>query len=362
MSHLKLHIPGPVEISEMTFRAFATPMIGHRGQEFKDLYGRIQPRLQALFQTQRLVYLSTSSAWGVMEGALRNLVQKKVLKCMCGAFSDKWLDVSKRCGKQADALKVDWGSPVLPELIDAQLQTGEYDMLTLVHNETSTGVMSPLADIAALKSKYPDVMFVVDTVSSFSVVDIPFDSLGIDVLLTGSQKALAMPPGLGLFVVSEAALERSRKLNDRGYYFDFCEFEKNAADNMTPSTPSIGHIFALESKLEDIFNEGMQQRFERHEQLSQMTRNWAAENDFTLFPEKGYESRALTCINNGAKPGGRIIDVSKFQALVKEKGIMIDGGYGKIKGSTFRLSNMGDETVETMKELYQVLNDCLKKL
>ena len=201
MSHLKLHIPGPVEISEKTFRAFSTPMIGHRGQEFKDLYGRIQPRLQDLFQTKRLVYLSTSSAWGIMEGALRNLVQKKVLNCVCGAFSDKWFDVSKRCGKEADALKVDWGSPILPEMIDEKLKTGEYDVLTLVHNETSTGVMSPLADIASLKLKYPDVMFVVDTVSSFSVVDIPFDTLGIDVLLTGTQKALAMPPGMGLFVV-----------------------------------------------------------------------------------------------------------------------------------------------------------------
>lgn len=362
MSHLKLHIPGPVEISEKTFRAFSTPMIGHRGQEFKDLYGRIQPRLQDLFQTKRLVYLSTSSAWGIMEGALRNLVQKKVLNCMCGAFSDKWFDVSKRCGKEADALKVDWGSPILPEMIDEKLKTGEYDVLTLVHNETSTGVMSPLADIASLKLKYPEVMFVVDTVSSFSVVDIPFDTLGIDVLLTGTQKALAMPPGMGLFVVSEAALNRAAQVKDRGYYFDFSEFEKNAANNMTPSTPSIGHIYALESKLEDIFSEGVQQRFDRHGRLSQMTKDWAAKNDFNLFPEKGFESKALICINNGAKQGGRIIDVAQLQSLVKEEGIMIDGGYGKIKGATFRLSNMGDETEETMNQLFKVLDKCLKKL
>jgi len=362
MSHLKLHIPGPVEISEKTFRAFATPMIGHRGQEFKDLYGRIQPKLQELFQTKRLVYLSTSSAWGVMEGSIRNLVKKKVLNCMCGAFSDKWFDVSKRCGKDAEALKVDWGSPILPEMIDEKLSSGEFDTLTLVHNETSTGVMNPLEDIASLKAKYPDVMFVVDTVSSFSVVDIPFDQLGIDVLLTGSQKAFAMPPGLGIFVISEAALERSATLQDRGYYFDFHEFQKNAEKDMTPSTPSIGHIFALESKLEDIFQEGMQQRFERHAHLSQMTRDWATRNEFSLFPESGYESQSLTCINNGAKAGGRIIDVAKLQSLVKEKGIMIDGGYGKIKGSTFRLSNMGDETEASMLHLYGILDECLAKL
>ena len=171
MAHVKLHIPGPVEVSEKTFKAFCSPMIGHRGQGFKDLYAKIQPQLQQLLYTKQLVYISTSSAWGVMEGAIRNLVQKKVLNCMCGAFSDKWFDVSKRCGKQAEALQVDWGSPIRAEAIDAKLATGEFDALTLIHNETSTGVMSPLAEIAALKKKYPDVMFIVDAVSSMSARD-----------------------------------------------------------------------------------------------------------------------------------------------------------------------------------------------
>ena len=142
MAHVKLHIPGPVEVSEKTFKAFCSPMIGHRGQGFKDLYAKIQPQLQQLLSTKQLVYLSTSSAWGVMEGAIRNLVQKKVLNCMCGAFSDKWFDVSKKCGKQAEALQVDWGSPIRAEAIDKKLATGEFDALTVIHNETSTGVMS----------------------------------------------------------------------------------------------------------------------------------------------------------------------------------------------------------------------------
>src|SRR6478735_12091965 len=168
MAHVKLHIPGPVEVSEKTLRAFASPMIGHRGQGFKNLYGGIQPQLQSLLYTKQLVYLSTSSAWGVMEGALRNLVSKKVLNCMCGAFSDKWLDVSKKCGKNAEGLQAEWGSPIRAEAIDKKLATSQFDALTLIHNETSTGVMSPLADIAALKKKYPDVMFVVDSVSSMT--------------------------------------------------------------------------------------------------------------------------------------------------------------------------------------------------
>src|SRR5205823_8162588 len=228
MGHIKLHIPGPVEVSEKTFRAFSSPMIGHRGQGFKDLYAKIQPQLQLLLATKQLVFLSTSSAWGVMEGAIRNLVSKKVLNCMCGAFSDKWLDVSKRCGKEADSLQVPWGSPIRAEQLDARLASGQFDALTLIHNETSTGVMSPLAEIAALKQKYPDVMFIVDSVSSLSAAKIEFDTLGIDVLLAGTQKALALPPGMALFTCSPAALARAATTKDRGYYFDFVEFQKNA--------------------------------------------------------------------------------------------------------------------------------------
>src|SRR5437773_2003715 len=287
MAHVKLHIPGPVEVSEKTFRAFCSPMIGHRGQGFKDLYARIQLQLQALLSTTQLVYLSASSAWGVMEGAIRNLVSRKVLNCMCGAFSDKWFDVSKRCGKAAEALQVPWGSPIRAEQVDAKLAAGQFDALTLIHNETSTGVMSPLTEIAALKNKYPDVMFIVDAVSSLSATKIEFDALGIDVLLAGTQKALALPPGLAVFTCSPAALARAATMKDRGYYFDFVEFQKNAEQNMTPSTPSIGHVYALASKLEDIFSEGLEARYARHASLAQRTRDWAARHGFTLGRRRG---------------------------------------------------------------------------
>ncbi len=362
MAHVKLHIPGPVEVSEKTLRAFASPMIGHRGQGFKDLYAKIQPQLQSLLYTRQLVYLSTSSAWGVMEGAIRNLVAKKVLNCMCGAFSDKWLDVSTRCGKQAEALKVEWGSPIRAEQIDAKLASGQFDALTLIHNETSTGVMSPLAEIAALKKKYPDVMFIVDAVSSLTATKIEFDTLGIDVLLAGTQKAFAMPPGLAVFACSKQALAKAATAKDRGYYFDFVEFQKNAEGSMTPSTPSIGHVYALASKLDEFFAEGLEARYARHAKLAQMTRDWAARHGFNLFPDKGFESVTLTCVNNGAKPGGRTVDVAKLQKLVKDQGILIDGGYGKIKGTTFRLSNMGDETEATMNQLYAALDKAMKEL
>ena len=362
MAHIKLYIPGPIEVSEKTFNAFCTPMIGHRGQGYKDLYAKIQPQLQTLLSTKQLVYLSTSSAWGVMEGALRNLVGKKVLNCMCGAFSDKWFDVSKRCGKEAEALQVPWGSPILAADVDKKLATGQFDALTLIHNETSTGTMSPLAEIAALKKKYPDVMFIVDAVSSMTGVPLKFDELGIDVLLAGTQKAWAMPPGFAVFVCSPAALAKAATIKDRGYYFDFVEFQKNAEGSMTPSTPSISHTYALSSKLDEFFAEGLEARYARHLQTNQMTRDWAAKHGFTLFPEKGYESITLTCINNGAKPGGRTVDVAKLQKLVKEQGFLIDGGYGKIKGTTFRLSNMGDETPATMNALYTALDKAMATL
>jgi aspartate aminotransferase-like enzyme len=362
MGHIKLHIPGPVEVSEKTFRAFCSPMIGHRGQGFKDLYAKMQPQLQQLLSTKQLVYLSTSSAWGVMEGAIRNLVLKKVLNCMCGAFSDKWLDVSKRCGKEAEALQVPWGSAIRAVDVDKKLATGQFDALTLIHNETSTGVMSPLPEIAALKKKYPDVMFIVDSVSSMTAVPLKFDELAIDVLLAGTQKAFALPPGFAVFVCSPQALTKAATMKDRGYYVDFVEFQKNAEQSMTPSTPSIGHVFALASKLDEFFAEGLEQRYARHLKTNRMVRDWAGKHGFNFFPDTGFESVTLTCVNNGAKPGGRTVDVPKLQKLVKDQGFLIDGGYGKIKGTTFRISNMGDETEATMSQLIAALDKAIAQL
>jgi aspartate aminotransferase-like enzyme len=221
--------------------------------------------------------------------------------------------------------------------------------------------MSPLAEIAALKKKYPDVMFIVDSVSSMTALPLNFDELGIDVLLAGTQKAFALPPGLAVFTCSPAALAKAATMKDRGYYFDFVEFQKNAEQSMTPSTPSIGHIYALASKLEDFFAEGLEARYARHRKTNQIVRDWAAKHGFTLFPEPGFESITLTCINNGAKPGGRVADVAKLQKLVKDQGFLIDGGYGKIKGTTFRLSNMGDETEATMGTLLAALDAAIKQ-
>ncbi len=355
MTHTKLFIPGPIEVSEKTLRAFAKPMIGHRSKEFQALYADVHPKLQALFFTKQPVFVSTTSAWGVMEGAIRNLVAKKVLNCMSGAFSDKWFDVAKKCGKQAEALQVEWGTAIRAEMIDAKLATGEFDAVTLIHNETSTGTMNPLWDIAAVMRKYPDVMFIVDVVSSFSVLAIPFDELGIDVMLAGTQKALALPAGAAVFTVSEKAYKKAEQMKDRGYYLDFVEFKKNQESNMTPTTPSISHFYALQSKLEDIETESYEARFKRHAENARITRNWIKERGFELFPETGYESVSLTCAKNT-----RNIDISKVNQFLKSKhSCVIDGGYGKIKGTTFRISHMGDERTEQIQELLHWMDEAL---
>ncbi len=353
MSFTKLFIPGPVEVSQKTREAFAKPMIGHRGEEFKSLYASCQPRLQELFGTTRPVFLATSSAWGVMEGTLRNLAKGNVLNCMNGAFSDKWFEVTQRCGCEAEKLQVDWGAPITSELLEKRLQQGKIDVVTLIHNETSTGVLSPLGELAVVMKKFPDVLWVVDTVSSFSTMPIPMDKFGIDVMLTSSQKALALPPGLALFSVSEKAMARAATVKGRGYYFDFLEFQKNHEGNMTPSTPSIGHIYALASKLDDIFEEGIVRRYERHAYTNALVHEWVVQRGFDFFAPEGFRSLGLTCIKNNQG-----IDVVAWIARLKKKyQCIIDGGYGPLQGKTFRISNMGDETAETVSQLLAWLDD-----
>jgi aspartate aminotransferase-like enzyme len=345
-------------VSDKTMQAFRAPMIGHRSKGFQELYHRIQPGLQKLFYTTQPVFVATGSAWSVMEASLRNLVSKKVLTCMNGAFSDKWYDVALKCGKAAEKLQVEWGLPITAKAIEEKLVTGQFDALTLIHNETSTGTMSPIREIADVVKKYPDVMFIVDTVSSFSAVEIPFDELGIDVMLAGTQKALALPPGAAVFVVSQKAFAKAETIKDRGYYLDFVEFRKNQESDMTPTTPSIGHFYALESKIEDILTEGIQNRYGRHRLLSQMMHSWAQQHGFEIFPTSDYASVTLTCVKNT-----RNVDVAKWVQWLKEKHqCVFDGGYGKIKGTTFRVAHMGDTTIDQFVELLSWLEEGLKAI
>jgi aspartate aminotransferase-like enzyme len=354
----KLFNPGPVDVSPETFAAMSHTMIGHRGKDFEDLYASLQPGLKEIMGTQRPVFLSTSSAWGVMEGALRNLARKKVLCLCCGAFSDKWIDVAKKCGYEAEAIQVEWGEAIDPEVVRTKLAEGGFDTVTFIHSETSTGVLNDLKGICAAVKSFPDTMLIVDSVSSLSTVDIDMDQNGIDVCLAGVQKALALPPGLAVFVVSEAGMERAKTIANRGYYFDFIEFAKNDAVNNTPTTPAISLLFGLQYILKQIAKEGFTARKARHAKTNAMIHAWGAKHGFELFAPEGNRSFALTCF---ATPDG--FDLSGFiKALKNKHNFLINGGYGKIKGSTFRISNMGNETEASMQELISAMDEVLASM
>src|SRR5260370_9012288 len=353
--HDNLFIPGPVEVSEKTWAAFSRPMIGDRGDDFKTHYRAIHPGLQTLFGTKQSVLLSACSAWGVKEASIRNLADRGVLCCMCGAFSDKWLDVAKRCGKKAEPLQVDWGKHIDPKAVDRQLASGKFDTVTLTHSETSTGLMNPLEEICSALAKYPDVALILDTVSSFSAVKIEMDALGFYLMLTGAQKAHALPPGFSLFSVSDKAFARAEKIQNRGFYFDFLEFRKDQAEWVTPSTPTIPHIHPLQSTLAQTFEEGLEARFARHARTNAIVHDWVRRAGFDFFAEEGFRSKTLTCVKNN-----KGIDVLEFARKLREKHhLVIDPGHGKIRGKTFRLSNMGDETEETVSHLLACLDDVL---
>lgn len=347
----KLFIPGPVNVAPEVFEAMSQPMIGHRMKEYAELHGRVKSGLKRLMQTETRVFLATSSAFGVMEGAVRNLVKGRCANFCNGAFSDKWHDVTRRCGKEADAVKVPWGQPITAELVDATLATGNYDSITLIHNETSTGVLSPLPEIAAVMRKYPDVVSIVDTVSSMSAMPIALDDLGIDCCIFGVQKAFALPPGLAVFTASTRALERAQSVEHRGYYFDFMEFASNDEKDNTPSTPCISLIYGLDCQLKRIFTEGLEARWARHRAMAERTRGWAQERGFGLFAPEGARSVTLTSVANS-----RGVDLALIKKRLGDKGYAFDDGYGKIKGQTFRIAHMGDLQPAELDEFLAVLD------
>ncbi len=336
MRHKRLFIPGPTEVRVENLAALAQPQVGHRSGEFQALYESTVTRLRTLLRTDGKVFLFSSSSTGVWEAAIRNLVVRKVLCCMQGAFSDRWQKVASSNGKDSVALQVEWGQGISAAMIDEALSAGGFDAVTVVHNETSTGTMDKLDEIAEVMRKYPDVMFLVDAVSSMAAVDIPVDELGIDVCLAGLQKAFSLPAGLAVASVSEKAMEKAATVENRGYYFDFLEMAKYDARNMTPSTPAIPQIHALDAQLADILEEGLDNRYARHRELASIVQRWARRH-FAIFAEEGYESPSITCVENT-----RGISVAELNAELGKQWAMISNGYGKLKEKTFRIATMGD--------------------
>jgi aspartate aminotransferase-like enzyme len=354
----RLFIPGPVLVKDDVLQQLARPTLGHRGKEYAQLQTEVMGMLKQILFTNQNVFLVTSSASGMWEGAIRNCVDfdETVLATCCGAFSDKWAGVAKSCGRQVDELKVEWGQATTAEMIDEKLASGKYAAITLVYNETSTGLTNPLYEVSEMmKAKYPDVLIFVDAVSGLVGLPMHFDKLGWDVVFASVQKAFALPPGFTVAAVSNRALEKSKKVPQRGYYFDFQAFAKSNEKNQTPTTPSIQHIFGLHYQCSKLVKEGMENVWKRHKEMGDFVRGWAKER-FGLFCEEKYASNTLTTIKNT-----RGIVVGDVIRAVQEKHQTAFGnGYGKLKEQTFRIAHMGDITLKDVQDLTSWIDAELK--
>ncbi|MFN3928488.1 MAG: pyridoxal-phosphate-dependent aminotransferase family protein [Thermoflexus sp.] len=333
-----LFIPGPTYVPEEIARAQARPMIGHRSREFTALFERLLPRLQAIFRTRGRVFFVAASGTGLWEAAIRNLVRRKVLCLINGAFGERWYQVALANGKEAIPISIEWGRGIRPEQVIEALETHpDVEAITVVHNETSTGVMNPLQEIAAaVRRNFPEVLILVDAVSSLGGAPLETDAWGLDFVLTSSQKCLALPPGLAFCAVSERALEKAKEVPHRGYYFDLLTLARYAERGETPATPAISLLYAADVQFERILQEGMEARWERHRRMAERVQVWAAER-FGLFAEENYRSWTLTCVANTQG-----IDVGALNEFLRARGKIISSGYGPLKGKTFRIAHMGE--------------------
>jgi aspartate aminotransferase-like enzyme len=350
----KLFIPGPTHVRDKILQAQAVPMIGHRAKEYADLQAEVTPKLQKMLYTEQRVYLYASSSTGVMEGAVRQASTKRVLNCICGAFSKRWHGITKDNGVSCDAIQVPMGQATTPEAVDEALSEGGYDAITVVLNETSTGLTNPVQEIAALvREKYPDVLILVDAVSGMAGIKIEFDAWGLDVCLAGVQKCFALPPGLTICAVSDRARERALQVPNRGHYFAYDQMDKRYEAHQTPATPAISLIQALNVQMDDILAEGLENRWQRHKDMAEIVQDWARKY-FALYSDERYLSPTVTNVENT-----RGISVKELNAELGERGAMISNGYGDLKEKCFRIAHMGDLTVDDVNWLLGQINEVL---
>jgi aspartate aminotransferase-like enzyme len=350
--HKKLFIPGPVEVRDDVLQKMATPMIGHRTKDASALQRRITEKMQKVMYTGNMILLSTSSGSGLMEGAVRCCTVKRAAVFSVGAFGDRWFKMAESNGVPADLISSEPGKPTTPEMVDKALSTGKYDLITITHNETSTGIMNPVEEIAEVMKKYPEVVWCMDAVSSLGGTKIEVDRLGVDICITSTQKCLGLPPGMALCSFSEKAAAAASKVKFRGTYLDLLDLYNYILkkDYQYPSTPSLSHMFALDYQLDRILEEGLENRFARHLEMALIVRAWAKEN-FELFPDERYASNTLTTIKNT-----RNISVSDLNKKLGEEGWMISNGYSDLRDVTFRIAHMADATTDEIKALLKLID------
>jgi predicted phosphoserine aminotransferase len=356
--HLKLFLPGPTEVREEILDAQGRWMIGHRMPEAIQLFGRIQPKLRQIFRTQHRVYITASSGTGMWEAATRNCVARKVLHCTNGSFGDRWIDVARANGKEVEVLDVEWGRPVLPEMVVERLAGGGFDAVAFVQNETSVGITNPAREIAAAVRRTPggrDMIIMVDSVSGLTGLEMEPDLWDLDIVLTSSQKAFALPPGLAFASVSERAFEKAKTVPHRGYYFDYIEMEKYLLKDQTPATPAISLLYALDVQLDAMLAEGLEQRWDRHLAMRDTVIQWARSRGFQLYAEEAYASPTVTTIENTHN-----LSIKDLNAFLRARGMVLSNGYGKLKDICFRIGHMGDWQVADIEELLANVDEYLR--
>lgn len=354
--HKKLFIPGPIDVREDVLMQMTKPMIGHRSKDASILQRSISEKLQKVFYTKEQILLSTSSGSGLMEGAIRSCTRKKAAVFSVGAFGDRWYKMAVCNNVPADKFSVEQGEAINPETVDQVLSTGNYDLITITHNETSTGVMNPVEEISQVVKKYPDVIWCLDAVSSMGGTRIEVDKLGVDICITSTQKCFGLPPGMSMASMSKKAVDAAREVKYRGVYLDLLALYDyiQKKDHQYPSTPALSFMYALDYQLDKMLAEGLENRYKRHLEMAEYVRTWAKKN-FELFPKEEYISNTLTTIKNTKN-----INISELNKELGNRGYAISNGYGDLKGKTFRISHMGDYTLEEIKELIATINDILK--
>jgi aspartate aminotransferase-like enzyme len=359
---IRFFLPGPSYVLDEVRRAMTAPVVGHRSPAFRALYARVAERLPAVFRTAADgvdAMVATGSATLVMESALVSTVPPAgaVLNLTCGAFSERWHAIARALGRAADRVSVPWGEAIDPDLVRRALERGRYRAVTVVHNETSTGVINPLAEIARTIREQSDALVLVDAVSSLAGAPVETDAWGLDLVLTGSQKALAAPPGLAPFALSERAAARAEAVPHRGFYTDLLRYRTKHREGGTITTPAVSLFFALDRQLDRILAEGLEARWDRHRRLRDRTLAWAAERGFTPAAAAGFRSPTVTCLE--PPPG---VDARELVRLLAARGFTVGGGYGEWKGSTFRIGHMGEVGDDDLEALLGALDDVLDEV
>ncbi len=355
----RFFLPGPTEVLPEVLAAQARPMIGHRGPETERLLASIAAPLSAVFRTARPVMIATCSATGLMEAAIRNGVRRKVLCLVNGAFSRRFADIAAACGVEAQVATVEAGRTFEPDQVRALLRESGADALTLVHSESATGALNPVGEIAAAAREAGEVMVLVDGVTSVGGSPVETDAWGLDFVLTGSQKALALPPGLAFGVASERLLARAATLATRGIYLDLVVYEEQIRRHQTPYTPAVSLVYALEAQLGRIARAGgIEARWAEHERMRRRVEAWAAEQGPRLgvafLPDEGRRSWTVSCLRFLGEPAG-----SAVTKAMASRGFVIAPGYGTLKDTTFRIGHMGDHTVAELDVLLASLTEVL---